>query len=310
MDQHSFIMAGLAAGTVCAAALGQTGSGATASGQTMAQSAGETKPADMGQDVKTGEPKSGEEADPRTKLDGWHGSAALNIWAPSLSGNVAARGASAHVNETFIQIVQQSDSVFGFNGRFELGKGIFTGYVDGTYMRVGMDDQPGPSGGIDVTTELTFVEFGLSVQVGHWLRDEPGTRPANSPGRYIDLDVYVGGRYTNVGMTLAAVGGGPSASENRSWVDPLIGLRTSIDLCENWKVTVNGDVGGFGCGGSQFAWQAQVLFDYRFDMWGADASFTFGYRALDENYAKQRAVGEFKWDMTLYGPIFGLTVRF
>lgn len=305
MSNHRIIVAGLVVGAACAGVSAQSDSGGTTTPQT-----GVTATAQPAGDAKPAEATAGDEADKRTKLDDWHGSAALNLWAPSMSGNLSARSQSIHISESFLEVVKQADSLFGLNGRFELGKGIFTGYVDGTYLRVGFEDQLTSVGpGVDVTTEMTFLEFGLEVQLGHWLRDEPGSRPAGAPERYIDLSVYLGGRYTDVGLELQTNGAAVSNTQNRSWIDPLVGVRLGIDLCPNWKVVINGDVGGFGVG-SQFSWAAQVLFDYRFDMWGADASFTFGYRALDENYSKQRDVGEFKFDMTLYGPIFGLTVRF
>ena len=315
MDKHSIIIvAGLVAGSFGAGVFAQTGDGVqtAASGQTAAtaQPAAEAKPADTGSDAQIAEPKTGDQADPRTKLDEWHGSAALNLWATSISGNLGVRGQSAHVSKSFIEIVQAADSVFGFNGRVELGKGMWTGYVDGTYMNVQVEDTPTPAGQVDITAELLFLEFGIQAQVGHWLRDDSPPAGVSSPQRWIDLYVYAGGRYSDVELKQRLTVLGSSVSESRGWVDPLVGLRLGIDLCENWKVVINGDVGGFGCGGSQFAWAAQVLFDHRFDMWGADASLTFGYRALGENYAHQRALGEFKWDITLYGPIFGLTVRF
>lgn len=50
---------------------------------------------------------------------------------------------------------------------------------------------------------------------------------------------------------------------------------------------------------------------YRFGLFGDDnARFLAGYRALYQNYKSGSGSNEFKWDMTLHGPMLGLAIDF
>lgn len=232
-----------------------------------------------------------------------HASFSMNLWAVGLDGDAVVQGNPVSIGASFLDLVDESDSIFGFDGRVEVGMGRVSGYFDGTYMEVGVEDQPTPAGAIDLTSQTTILEAGVQFRVGEWSMSGEG-----SPDRNVALDLYAGARYTDLTLTLVDESDA-LFRRGRNWVDPLVGARAGFDLSERWRFVVNGDVGGFGAG-CDFTWAASGLFDYRFELFGADASATFGYRALGQDYSRGSGAEEFTWDMIMHGPVIGLTVRF
>ena len=101
-----------------------------------------------------------------------------------------------------------------------------------------------------------------------------------------------------------------SASGNVSWVDPVIGARLRHQLAPQWNLLVSGDVGGFDVG-SRFSWQAIGALDYEFKRTkGVVWSGMIGYKALYVDYSRGSGLTNYEYDMTMHGPIFGITARF
>jgi hypothetical protein len=233
------------------------------------------------------------------------------MWLTGLTGDIQARGNKVDVDETFLDLVDKSSNLFGIAGRLEVGKQRLSAYVDGTYMSLRFDDRGDPADPAQVTTPITIVEFGAIYRAAEWaLGEESDVSRAEGapPRRVLGLDVYAGGRYMDLGIDLDFQSG-REESRNKSWVDPLFGARVIIDLSERWVFTIGGDIGGFGVG-SEFCWQAYGLFNYRFDMWGADAALVLGFKALYEDFDDGKDDGLVKWDVTLYGPVIGLQFQF
>ncbi len=75
-------------------------------------------------------------------------------------------------------------------------------------------------------------------------------------------------------------------------------------------MVISGDVGGFGAG-SKFSWQALGALDYEFYRTkNVSWSGMIGYKALNVDYSKGSGLTHYEYDMTMYGPIFGITARF
>jgi hypothetical protein len=73
---------------------------------------------------------------------------------------------------------------------------------------------------------------------------------------------------------------------------------------------VSGDVGGFDVG-SKFSWQALAALDYEFKRTkNVSWSGMIGYKALSVDYSRGSGLTHYEYDMTMYGPIFGITARF
>jgi len=88
------------------------------------------------------------------------------------------------------------------------------------------------------------------------------------------------------------------------WIDPVVGVRTGIDLTEALSLSLFGDVGGFDIGSaSKFSWKANALLTWQLsERWALVA----GYQALNV----QREKGDASADLTMEGPVVGLGFAF
>lgn len=241
------------------------------------------------------QPAEATPAAPANEDTGWRFNLSFYMWLPGVSGDVGAGPFTADVDADFIDVVEDSDSVFGLSGRFAVEKGPWGGFVNGTYMQVGVDDTGGQLNQLDVTAELAFVEFAAKYRVHEWDIGD---------GRGLRLDVYGGGRYSHLELEFEP-GVGPGLKQDKDWVDPIVGVWIGADLSQRWWARFEGDIGGFGVG-SEFSWSALGLIGYDFTMFKAPWTVYGGYRALGQDFED----GSFRWDVILHGPVLGLAVRF
>jgi hypothetical protein len=187
---------------------------------------------------------------------------ALYGWAPSIAGNLTARGQTVDVNESFIQLLQKSDSLIGYMGYFEANKGRVGFFADVVWARLGFSSSNAsfrnPIAGLQISTSsntavtysLTIVEAAGSYEFARW---------QGSPGTFTALDGYLGFRYWNNSVDLnfditgtvdfsrlsAALGRdigftrslGITRSANLDWVDPVVGLRLRHQFTPSQEVT-------------------------------------------------------------------------
>jgi opacity protein-like surface antigen len=93
-----------------------------------------------------------------------------------------------------------------------------------------------------------------------------------------------------------------SASADKDWVDPFIGVRAQWNLTDKWFLAGKSDIGGFSVG-SDLAWSLQGTAGYRFT---EKVSAEVGYRYLDTDYED----GAFSYDIAEHGFFLGLNVAF
>ena len=90
----------------------------------------------------------------------------------------------------------------------------------------------------------------------------------------------------------------------------MVGLRLRHQFAPGLNFVASGDVGGFGVG-SKFSWQALAALNYDFCVRnGIIWSGMLGYKALFVDYSKGSGLTHYEYDMTMHGPIFGVTARF
>ncbi|UCE64397.1 MAG: hypothetical protein JSU59_04450, partial [Nitrospirota bacterium] len=118
------------------------------------------------------------------------------IWITSMSGEMTVRGQTIDIDASFGDILENSDSVFAFNGILAARKGRWGGYLDGTYMKLGTDDSKIGQSTVDTTNQLAYFEFGGLYRLGEgvWGADWQAGKPAK--GRRWFLDFIAGGRMT------------------------------------------------------------------------------------------------------------------
>lgn len=93
-----------------------------------------------------------------------------------------------------------------------------------------------------------------------------------------------------------------NASTDETWVDPVIVARTQGMINDKWIYKVRGDFGGFGIG-SDFTWQIQADFGYRF----SELFYTtLGYRVIGIDYDNGNGSDRFLYDVDTFGAVVHL----
>jgi hypothetical protein len=236
---------------------------------------------------------------------GWEFRTALYMWALSLEGDVTVKGQKSDVDVGFDDILDELNfaGMLAFSGR----KGNWGFWGDAIYANLGHTTHIGGIIRVRVDPDMNMLMLtgGGSYRLGNWvLSDRPGKEVPT-----VAVDALVGVRYTYLDITLD-FDLLPDPKGDQDWVDPLVGARSLWALSKRWNLSLAGGVGGFGVG-SHFTWHAHSLVGYRFDLLGEDNAQVFGgYRALYQDYTDGSGVDKFEWDVTLHGPILGLSIHF
>ncbi len=124
------------------------------------------------------------------------------------------------------------------------------------------------------------------------------------------LDFYAGVRWWDIGIDLSAENalGKVSLDRDPNWVDPVIGIRFLPKISDNWRVLLQGDVGGFNVSSdSSYNLLGGVLWDV-----GETYSIALLYRALWVDYSKgdPGETNRFVYDTVTHGPLVGVAFRF
>jgi len=230
--------------------------------------------------------------------DRWVIRIAPYLWATSLDGNAEVKGVKADVDVAFSDILKDL-SLAGML-LADVQKGNFGLAVNGVFARLSPDDSVN---GVKIKTTADLVQLGVApyYRVVDWTYR---TTASGTPMRLI-VEPEAGFRFTYLRAELDVRNGGPSVDDSESWVDPIIGSRFGIDLADNWNLTAEGNVGGFGVG-SDLAWNVQGFVGYKTSVFGVPTTLAAGYRALHQDYDHNN----FKWDVTMYGPVIGAVLRF
>ncbi len=93
-----------------------------------------------------------------------------------------------------------------------------------------------------------------------------------------------------------------TGSGNETWIDPIVGLRTQINITRWLFVAAQGDVGGFGVG-SEIAWNTQATVGVNFSR---NVFGELGYRYMYVDYDQN----DFLYQMNSYGLFAGLGFKF
>ena len=235
--------------------------------------------------------------------NGWKFHVAPYMWFLSMEGDVTVNGQKSDVDASFSDIWDELNIAGMVN--FEARKDKWGFFGDAIAAHLG---NPTSVNGIkiDPTVKLAMLTAGGFYRLGTWALSDA----AGKDGPAVSFDGMLGARYTYLDTRLDIKGFG-SVSGDESWLDPLIGARAIFDLSERWELSLQGNVGGFGVG-SDFTWGAYGDIGYRFSLFSKknNARFVAGYRVLYQDYSSGSGDNEFKWDVTLYGPVTGLVIEF
>jgi hypothetical protein len=249
----------------------------------------------------------------------WSFMAAPYAWAFGLEGDTGIGDRVASIDESFLDIMDQSDSIVALQGHAEIQYRRVGAFLDGAYADVGYSlDASAERRFFDAEIDADIEEKILLVEAGAFYRvlEEQrlwGDPAAGSDGGLLNADILLGARYTNLDISVDAeltVNQQEFEADfegDHDWVDPFIGVRTNLRLTEDIDLSLRGDVGGVVTG-SDFTWNAQGLLGYRFSLFDAAATAWGGYRALGQDYDDHSGDSEFTWDMVIHGPIIGMSV--
>ena len=249
-------------------------------------------------------------AEDKPAESGWEFQVAPYLWAISMNGDATVKGLEAEVDVSFHDIWDELN--FAFMLEYEARRGNWGLWGNTIYANLGNSDVEGPAGLTKIDPTITALWQGLGgfYRLGTWdLADAPGKKTPS-----VTVDTHFGARYTYLDLKLDFKGVYQglvnNVNQDKSWVEPLVGVRTIWDISERWTATLAGDIGGVAFG-SDFAWDAFGLIGYRFDLFGEDNASAFaGYRALSQGYKDGSGDDKFEWDVTLHGPIVGLAITF
>jgi hypothetical protein len=221
--------------------------------------------------------------------DGWSFLVKPYLFAYGMEGTLGSGRRSTDVDADFDDLFD----ALSFGGMLVLEAGIpdsdWTLLTDLQYVR--LEDDGLTRGPVGLAAEAEIEQFIGELAAAYELIDE---------GR---LEVLGGVRYwhTSIELELALPGGPQHVGGDEDWFDPLVGLRSRLELGGRFDLYLRGDIGGFGLG-SDLAYNLAAEVG-----WALSDTFqvAVGYRYLDVDYADGVT-----YDMTQAGPTIGLAIRF
>lgn len=174
---------------------------------------------------------------------------------------------------------------------FEANNGNWAIGSDLLYMKLGQDAIPNQlvTSGKVTMKQLAFEVSGLK-RLTPWLE-------AGLAGRIVSLDAK---------LELETLNQSQNTSGGKTWLDPVVVLRTNNTIKEKWLAQLRVDAGGFGVG-SDFTWQLQANAGYRFSKL---FQTTLGYRYIGIDYDQGEGQDRFLYDIDTYGMVIRFGFNF
>lgn len=234
---------------------------------------------------------AGEGAAQTTNPHPWRVTIAPYAWLTSMDGNLTVKGVKADADADFYDDILGDLSVAGMilaevqRDRLAFGVNFVGARLESS------------NNNIDTTQD----SVNLALSATYFLVDKPRSADGGIGYR---LGPLAGLRYTYIRAEVD-LGNFRTVDSNEDWVDPFVGARGALDLSERWGLVAEADIGGFGVG-SDISWNAQAYAGYKTSVFGLRTSLALGYRAMHQDYDH----GDFKYDVTTYGPIIGAVFTF
>lgn len=215
-------------------------------------------------------------------------------WLTALDGTVGVLNQTGSVAAGFDDIWEVLDFAAALQAELRNGRWGIIG--DGFYSELSQSFTP--PRGLHTNGNAEMQQFLGELSVAFRFTD--------SPCGFIDA--YAGARYNYLSVDLSADAINPlvtnsiNASQDKDWIDPMIGLRGQWNLNEKWFLAGKGDIGGFEVG-SDLAWSLQATVGYQFT---DNVFMELGYRYLETDYKD----GGFSYDVEQTGLYTGLSIKF
>ena len=224
---------------------------------------------------------AGTPAAAQTPSDKWEVTVAPYFMGAAMSGTTAVRGREVEVDVSASDIF--SNLQFGAMGLVVARKGKWGLGGDAIWMALG------------TTVRNTNVDFNQGAFAFYGLRRLGAA-----------ADLTVGMRVNTLQGQLKSNTLGFDVSQDKTWVDPLVGLTLRSPREHRLHAQVYTEIGGFGAG-SDFTWQVFPTLGWKFT---DRFSLEVGYRWLDLDYETGDGNERFAYDVLTQGPVGGLAFRF
>lgn len=220
-------------------------------------------------------------------------------WLTALNGTIGAKGHDTQVNVPFADIFQHLDMAAMVHAEV-IYQNRFGFFSDFNYSLLGAQAS-GDRVSLDGKSTLILTDIVGYYRIG----DIPLGKNKTSS---MNFDFLAGARIWSLGLQLDLdrQRGGREVYDQRTWADPILGLRSEFLITDSWLVTLRGGLGGFSVG-SSLTWDATATVGYTFWEHG---TLLVGYRAVGANYSTGSGRDAFKFNATLSGPIIGLALAF
>lgn len=221
--------------------------------------------------------------------DDWQHTMFFYLVGAALEGETQVGPLTTDIDASFSDILDNLEA--GFMGSYQASRSDWAYTVDVMYTGLNSSGTGTSGFGAELDVDQLIVSFDVAYR-------------AND-----HLEILGGARYNSLDLGLVLAGPGGSIvqrNDSQAWIDPYVGLRTTIPFNEAWSLTLRGDVGGFDVG-SELAWQLLARVDWRV----AESVFvSAGYRMLDTDYEDGSGADRFGYDMTMSGPAIGIGWHF
>ena len=216
----------------------------------------------------------------------WEFSAEMYVWGAQMD-MTTPNGIEAEL--PFYQILD--DLQMGFFGVFAARNDKWSFTTDVIYMDLEQKqnhDATFPDvGDVNLTGKISMSSWIVTPTVGYALYNTDKAR----------VEIIGGARYLDVKVGLKIDADGQQVfdqSASEGYWDGIVGMRTSINLSENWFLPIYFDVGG---GASDGTWQALAGVGYKWGNWNTALT----YRYLDYKFDDIPALS----DLTVKGLLLG-----
>src|SRR5690554_3984084 len=167
----------------------------------------------------------------------------------------------------------------------------------------------------DITSDFVYMKLGEDITPNHLVTSGELTvketlwEVAGLRRILPMLDAGVGLRLVSVGADADLVlftSESRQADITKTWVDPIIIVRSQHIFKDKFLLNLRGDLGGFGIG-SEFTWQIQAEAGYQFSEL---FSLNLGYRYIGIDYETGSGTDYFAYDIDTFGPEIRLGFNF
>ena len=230
---------------------------------------------------------------PLTAQEDWNFVFAPYVLAPSISGKTTLGrvGGDISIDPGDIWDNFESGGMLRFEGRHDSGYGFALDY---SFMNLG-DGATSVIGDIRADYKQSIFEATATYRL---------------EGDGSTTDLYAGVRHWDIDAEVSILTGPATGQLNRGakWTDPILGVRWQRRVAPQWRVMLQGDVGGFEVG-SDFTWNAMGGLAY--DKWENTSLFMM-YRALGVDFEEGTpgTSSHFEYDTVTQGLLAGVGFRF